>query len=108
MKKVVAILLMVMMMAALCACASKPEQPEVSEEPEVVETPAPDPEKVTETDYMTVEGIYVDESYVDEDKAALKMVYLIYTVQTNAENLSVSSTGLEMTVGGLNAYTFEH
>lgn len=55
----------------------------------------------TETDYMTVEGIYVNNSYQDED--GLKMVYLVYTLHAE-ENLEIDSTYMYMTIDNKNEY----
>ena len=59
---------------------------------------------VTETDYLKVEGLYVDDTYVNEDNANLKLVYLFYTVSTQDKNLQLSSNGMKMTIDGVNSY----
>lgn len=67
-----------------------------------------EPQSVTKTDYMNIDGIYVDNSFVDKDGSPLKMVYLFYTVSTNDQNLQAYSKDMEMTVGGVNTYTSAH
>lgn len=62
----------------------------------------------SETDHMKVDGLFVDESYIDEDNENLSMVYLFYTVFTDDENLEVDSVNSELTVNGTNIYTSEH
>ena len=57
---------------------------------------------------MKVDGLFVDESYVDKDNDSLTMVYLFYTVFTNDENLEVDSVNSELTINGTNTYTSEH
>lgn len=67
-----------------------------------------EPETVTSTDYMTIDGIFVDESYVDKDSDSIRMVYLFYTLTTPAENLRVDSKSVKLTFGGVNTYESEH
>ena len=57
----------------------------------------------TETDYMTVDGIYVNNDYQDDN---LKMVYLVYTLHAK-ENLEVDSTYMYMTIDNKNEYESE-
>ena len=62
---------------------------------------------VTETDYVSIDGIYVDTSYSDSDNASLKMVYVFYTAKTNAENIKISSKSSKIKFDGANEYTSE-
>lgn len=54
----------------------------------------------TETDYLKIEGVYVDDSYTDEDN--LKMVYVFYTATAAKENLKVNSTSTTIKIDGNN------
>lgn len=49
---------------------------------------------------MTVNGICVDDSYVDEDGSSLKLVYLFYTITANDSNLQIDSKYTNMIIGG--------
>ena len=57
----------------------------------------------TSTDYMTVDGICVDDSYAEDD-SSLKMVYLFYTLTAAKENLQIDSKYTTLTVDGANSY----
>lgn len=61
-------------------------------------------EKTTETSYMSVDGIYVDNSYEDKENSSLKLVYLFYTAKTNDKNLKIDSKSAKLTIGGMNQY----
>ena len=63
---------------------------------------------VTETDVITVDGMYIDESFVDEENAELRRVYLFYTLHPEEENLQVSSAyTTELTINDTNTYMSE-
>lgn len=62
----------------------------------------------SETDYMKVDGIFMDESYVDEENDSMKLVYFCYTVSTNAENLQIDAKDSNLTIDGVNTYTSTH
>ena len=62
----------------------------------------------SESDHMQIDGLFIDESYIDKDNDSLAMVYLFYTVFTNDENLEVDSKGSELTINSTNTYTSEH
>ena len=72
-----------------------------AEEPETLAS-------VTTTDYMTIDGICVDDSYQDEDGSPLKMVYLLYTLTAPEENLQIDSTYTTLTINDANSYESEH
>lgn len=74
---------------------------EVEEEPE-------EPTEVLETEHLAIEGIYIDDSYVDKDSDQLKMVYVFYTINATDENLEPASTSLSMTINEKNSYQAEH
>lgn len=70
---------------------------EKTEEPE-------EPDKVTETDYMTIEGMYVDNSYSASDNNNVRFLYIFYTAHTDAENLQVDSKSMNITINDVNTY----
>lgn len=63
---------------------------------------------ITETDYMSIDGIFVDESFVDDESDSLRMVYLFYSATTPGENLRVDSKSAKLTIGEVNTYDSEH
>ena len=66
--------------------------------------PAPtEPAKVTETDNVKLEAFLVDNTYVDSDSSALKMVYIFLTVSAKNENLKVDSKYTSLKIGS-NSY----
>lgn len=68
----------------------------------------PVPEAVTETAHCTLEGVYLDDSYVDKDNSSLKLVYVCYRVQTQDQNLRVSSNLSELSFDSGNTYKSSH
>lgn len=90
MKKILSLLLALVMIFSLCACG------EVA------------PEKTLSNDYMDITGIYVDNSYDDGKDGKLGLLYIFYTVHTEAENLSIDSNSAKITVGDVNTYESEH
>ncbi len=60
---------------------------------------------VTETDYMTVDGLYVDNSYTTKDNENIRFLYIIYTAHTNAENLKIDCKSMNITINNTNSYT---
>ncbi len=63
---------------------------------------------VRETEYASIDGVYVDNSYRDSDNSSRRMVYVLYTVSTAAQNLSISSDNCSMTINQMNTYESEH
>lgn len=132
MKKWIALALAAAMMLALCACGgttnsasgSTPQEAQstgsdsslgaesAASGSEASESAEPEDagtaESVTSTDYMTIDGIYVDESYVDDDSESIRMVYLFYTLTTPDENLKVDSKSAKLTVNETNTYESQH
>ena len=104
MKKTIALLLAFALMLSLCACggSSTTDQADTSGSSSA-NTPAA-PTKVSETDYMKIHGICVDDSYVDDDSPVLKMVYLFYTLTANESNLKIDSKYTDMIINGTNTY----
>lgn len=65
------------------------------------------PATVTETDVVSIDGLYVDDSYVDEESDKLKRVYVFYTLSPGEENLDADSTYMDLTINDGNTYTSE-
>lgn len=65
------------------------------------------PEEVTAVDNMEVTGLYVNDSYIDDESNQLKLVYLFYTVKATDKNLKAFSKSTDMKIGE-NVYTSEH
>lgn len=59
------------------------------------------------SDYVAIDSVCIDDSYVNEDDENLKLVYLFYTVSTEDQNLEVSSAATTLTVDGTNSYVSE-
>lgn len=60
-------------------------------------------EKVSlENDHVKIDGIYVDESFEDND---LSLVYLFYTVKAADENIEISSSNMKIKFNDKNEYT---
>lgn len=66
-----------------------------------------EPQSTTETDIVKIDGIYVDDSYVDEESDQLKRVYLFYTLSPDEENLEADSKYTELTINDTNTYESE-
>lgn len=94
------------------AAAEEPVAESTTEDEIAAEEAAEEPEEVIEnvtaTDYMTIDGVFVDESYVDDDSDSIRMVYLFYTLTTPDENLRVDSKSVKMTFNGVNSYESSH
>ena len=56
-------------------------------------------EPVLSNDYITVDGIYVDESYVDSESSSLKMVYVFATVTAAEKNIDIDSRYTKLHIG---------
>lgn len=56
------------------------------------------------TDYMNIDGMFTDESYVDEESSSLTVLYLFYTVTTNDQNLQIFGGSTDLTINGANTY----
>lgn len=71
--------------------------------------PAPEsePETVTSTDVMSVDGLYVNDGYTSEENDQLKLLYLLYTLHPAEENLRISSSSTELTINDKNSYSSE-
>ena len=62
---------------------------------------------VTESTYVNIDGIYVDDSYKDKKSDALKLLYVFYTVHTSDENIKAYSKDMKMIIGS-NEYSSDH
>lgn len=58
-------------------------------------------ELVLESTHLKVDGIYVDESYKDEN---LALVYLFYTVNADDENIELASSSIKIKINDKNYY----
>lgn len=56
---------------------------------------------VLESDHLKVDGIYVDESFKDEN---LALVYMFYTVKAKDANIELASSSSTLKVNGTNSY----
>lgn len=56
---------------------------------------------------MTIDSVWVDDSYQDEDSSSLKMVYLFYTLEASDSNLKIDSKYTQMIING-NMYESDH
>lgn len=59
---------------------------------------------VKETEYMTIDGIYVDNSYSTKDNENIRFMYIFYTAHTNDQNLKIDSKSMNVTINGANTY----
>lgn len=87
----------------MVACGGQPAQ---EPEPAGQDTPE-EPSTVTETSMVTIDGLYVNDSYVNEENDQLKLLYLLYTLHPEDENLEISSNGTSLTINDKNEYQSE-
>lgn len=66
-----------------------------------------EPQEITKTNYMNIDGLYVDNSYKDENKKNLKLLYIFYTLGSKDKNLKTSSIYTTVKVNGINTYQTE-
>lgn len=71
-------------------------------------TPEPEETRVAGNEYVTIDGICVDDSYRDDEDSPIRMVYLFYTVTAGEENLKVDSIYTDLTINDANTYQSEH
>lgn len=117
MKRIISLMLAALMVLTLTACgggdssesAGTPAPtPTPTATPEPTSTEPPAPEKVTETDLVTINSICVDDSYQDSDGSPLRMVYLLYTLTAKDANLQIDSKYTKMTINDSNTYESDH
>lgn len=63
---------------------------------------------VTSTEHMTIDGIFVDDSYRDKEESPLRLVYLFYTLTAGDTNLKIDSKYTNLTIGEANTYESEN
>lgn len=116
MKKLILLALSLVMTLSLCACGGgetpdTPEEPNATVEPSIEEEPTPEPTEepiVKSTEYITIDGICVNDSYRDEDNSPLRTVYMFYTLSANDSNLEIDSKYTTLTINETNSYESEH
>lgn len=59
---------------------------------------------VTETDYMTIDGLYADKSYSTTDNDNMRFLYVVYTAHTNGKNMKIDCKSMKITVNDTNTY----
>ena len=62
----------------------------------------------TKTEYVSIDGIYIDDSYENEDNKNVKLVYLFYTATSPDENYKVDSKSATITINESNTYDSTH
>ncbi|MDO4363865.1 MAG: Ig-like domain-containing protein, partial [Clostridia bacterium] len=62
------------------------------------------PKICTETDEIKVEGLYVDNSYKDDEKSSNKLLYMYYTIKSPKSNVSIDSKSTTITINDNNEY----
>ena len=87
----------------MAACGGQPAQEPSGTDQETPEEPS----TVTETSTVTIDGLYVNDGYVNEDNDQLKLLYLLYTLHPEDENLEISSNGTSLTINDKNEYQSE-
>ena len=107
MKKVLAIILAALMLLSFSACGkNEGEKVKEKEKETKIEEEAEEEGSVTETDYIKIDGLCVDESYENED--GLKMLYMFFTITAKESNLDESSVGWYITINDANEYYSEN
>lgn len=100
MKKLIAMLLVLVFAMSLCACGAKTEGNKEGgkDNAETAES------AVMSNENVTVEGIYVDSSYTDDDDSSIKMVYVFLNVKATDTNLDIDSSYTKLTINDANTY----
>ncbi len=101
MKKLLSILAAVTLLVSLAACGNNAGTPSSTED-------SPNDVQTIGNDYITINGICVDDSYQDDDGSPLKLVYLFYTLNAGSENLQIDSNYTQLTIDGTNTYESEY
>lgn len=103
MKRIFALILALTMCLSLCACFSEKESGgEVGTKEGGADTKQEEkeePKTVMETENVRVDGVYLDESYVDSSNAALKMMYLFLTLKAKDTNLKYDCKYTKIQIG---------
>ncbi len=87
MKKIIAVLLVFAALLTLTACGGGTAAGSKSS-----------------NDNIAIEGIYVDNSYVDKSNSALKMVYVFLSINATDSNISADCSYAKMTINNSNTY----
>ena len=95
MKKIYSLLLVVTMMLSICACGKG----EKAEDFESQST-----ENTQSAENITIEGLYVDNSYTTSTSDTTKMLYIVYEAHTDAENMQIDCKSMNITFEELNSY----
>jgi len=113
MKKILAVILAAILCAAVCSCGKGEVKEDAAvngtegaeSENVVEEVPEEEEEKtVTSTENVIINGIYVDDSYVEEEGSPLKLVYMILTLTATDTDLDIDSNYCKMTINETNLY----
>lgn len=99
MKKFIAIGLVLVSLLTLGACGSSSSKDRKEDSPAASSDSAS-----MSNENTTVEGVYVDSSYADDDNSSLKMVYVFLTVNATDKNLEVDSGYTSLTINDSNSY----
>lgn len=92
----------------MAACGGQRAQGNKPTEQEAIEQEEPEePSTITETDVVTVDGLYVDDSYTSDENDKLKLLYLLYTLHPEDDNVEISSVGTKLTINDKNEYDSE-
>ncbi len=81
------------------------KNPDDTDNDEAETTDGPETSATNSTDNLTIEKIYVDNSYTDEDNPSLKMVYVFFNVTATDENLKTDSVYTDLIINGTNTYS---
>lgn len=91
-RKVLSLFLMIVLVIGLTGCGKEKEKEQKKEE---------EKQPVLESSNLKVDGIYIDDSFKDEN---LDLLYIFYTVKATNKNLSLASTSLDIIINGNNKY----
>lgn len=102
MKKIIAVLLVLVLAVTLFACASNKGETNDGILGGGSET------TVMSNENVNIDGIYVDSSYSDKEGSSLKLVYLFLTVTATDTNLKVDNKYMKMKINDANVYESEN
>lgn len=99
MKKVLAFILAILMCLPLCACFSEKKNEVPAATDEVKSEEKQEAKTVLETANARIDGIYLDDSYVDSSNSALTMMYLFITLKSTDKNLKYDCKYTKINIG---------
>ncbi len=123
MKKLIALLLALILCFSMFACGQAKESEDkddekIEQKEEVEETAAPteaptEPEPTeppfnSSNEYFSLDGIYVDSTYSEEEGSPVRTVYLFYTLTAPETNLEIDSNYTQLTINDANTYQSEN